>query len=44
MFKGALSKPLCRGSGIEATPRRSPGGVLKGLRADRGRAAGRWAV
>jgi type IV secretory pathway VirJ component len=41
MFKGALSigfcpdldlrKPLCKGSGIEATPRRSPGGVLKGV-------------
>jgi type IV secretory pathway VirJ component len=41
MFKGALSigfcpdldlrKPLCKGSGIEATPRRSPGGLLKGV-------------
>jgi type IV secretory pathway VirJ component len=41
MFKGALSigfcpdldlrKPLCAGSGIEATPRRSSGGVLKGV-------------
>jgi type IV secretory pathway VirJ component len=41
MFKGALSigfcpdldlrKPLCLGSGIEATPRRSTSGVLKGV-------------
>ena len=41
LFKGALSigfcpdldlkKPLCKGSGIEATPRRSARGVLKGV-------------
>jgi type IV secretory pathway VirJ component len=41
MFKGALSigfcpdldlkKPVCRGSGIEATPRRDAKGVLKGV-------------
>jgi type IV secretory pathway VirJ component len=41
LFKGALSigfcpdldlkKPLCKGSGIEATPRRSASGVLKGV-------------
>ena len=41
LFKGALSigfcpdldlkKPLCKGSGIEATPRRSVSGVLKGV-------------
>ncbi|MGA2709114.1 MAG: AcvB/VirJ family lysyl-phosphatidylglycerol hydrolase [Steroidobacteraceae bacterium] len=41
LFKGALSigfcpdldlkKPVCKGSGIEATPRRDPKGVLKGV-------------
>jgi type IV secretory pathway VirJ component len=41
VFKGALSigfcpdldlrKPLCKGSGIESTPRRVSGGVLKGV-------------
>lgn len=53
VFKGALSlgfcpdldlkKPVCKGAGIEATPRRDPKGVLKGVNfLAVKRLAGRW--
>ncbi len=53
LFKGALSlgfcpdldlvKPVCKGAGIESTPRRDPKGVLKGVDfLPAGKLVGRW--